>query len=109
MGFLASSLSGSNGAGFKASPTNIINPTTTAQTDETAIQAQKGISQQQAFLDALKGQNGIANQNSVFNQQQALAVQLGQVASGQGPNPVQAQLAQNTGQNMAVQGALPAS
>lgn len=48
-------------------------------------------------------------ENAVYNQQQALANALLAQSQGQGPNPVQAQLAQNTGQNMAGQAALMAS
>lgn len=51
---------------------------------------------------------GTQNQQNVFNQQQALADQFGQVAAGQGPNPAQAQLAQATGQNVQNQAALMA-
>ncbi len=63
---------------------------------------------QQNLTNALAGQNGIGNQSNVFNQQQALSNQLGQIASGQGPNPAQAALAANTGNNIASQASLMA-
>lgn len=81
-----------------------------------ALAGQNGIgnqsdvyNQQQAFLDQLVGQNGVANQNNVFAQQQALANQLQGVADGTGPNPAAAALAQATGNNVANQAALMAS
>ena len=60
------------------------------------------LTNQQNFVNALNGANGIGNQSSVFDQLQG-------VASGQGPNPAQAMLAQSTGQNVAQTGALMAS
>src|SRR5882672_3276711 len=66
------------------------------------------INQQQQFVDALGGQNGIGNQSNVFNQQQMLANQLGRQAQGQGPNPALNQLSMTTGQNIANQAALMA-
>lgn len=47
-------------------------------------------------------QNAVDNTkfNNVFGQQQALAGQYGQVASGQGPNPAKEMLRQQTGQNV---------
>lgn len=86
---------------------------------------------QNNLLAALQGQNGIGMQSNVANQQQGLANQLqsangvgtqqgaiqglqnaagmyGQIAQGQGPNPAQAMLNQQTGQNIAAQSALMA-
>ena len=58
--------------------------------------AQEGVNntltQQQAFLQALQGQNGLQNQSNIYNQLQG-------IASGTGPNPALAQLNQTTGQN----------
>lgn len=48
-------------------------------------------------------------QTDVYNQQQNLAQALLNQSQGGGPNPAQAQLAQNTGANVAQQGALMAS
>src|ERR1043165_2497619 len=80
-----------------------------AQINTAYSQTQAGIKQQQDFLNALNGQNGLANQSNVFGQQQALANQLQNLGNGVGPNPALAQLAQATGQNVAQQSALMAS
>lgn len=61
--------------------------------------------QQQNFINALQAQNGLANQNNVFQQQQDLAGQLQNQANGNGPNPALAQLGMTTNQNMAQQAA----
>jgi hypothetical protein len=61
-------------------------------------QAQQGLGQQQAFVSALQGQNGIANQDASYQAFQGLA-------NGTGPNPAQAQLAQATQANVANQAA----
>ena len=78
-------------------------------------QSQDALTQQQALLAALQGVNGIGNQQSTFQAQQALAQQqqatAGQyqnLANGVGPNPAQAQFAQNTAANVAQQAALQA-
>lgn len=93
---------GAAGSGFDApmgadiqqavSPTDAI----TAYNQNTANQQQ-----QQSLLNALAGQGGIQNQSNVFNQMQG-------VANGQGPNPAQAMLNQQTGQNVQNQAALMA-
>lgn len=71
-----------------------------------ANQAQQGAgattAQQQAFVNALAGQNGIGNQSQVYNQLQG-------VANGTGPNPALEQLRLQTGQNVAQQAALMGS
>lgn len=95
MGAFGSIFSGKKGAGFQAAGADIANPVTEAE-------AKAANKQQQDFINALAAQNGIQNQSSVFNQ-------LQNVASGQGPNPAQAQLAQATGNNIANQAALIAS
>lgn len=77
---------------------------------------------QQHFLAALAGQQGLNNQGTVFDQQQALqgqqqgllqqqqglAQQLQDQGNGLGPNPALAQFNQATGQNVAQQAALMA-
>lgn len=108
MSFLGPMLSSNQGSGFGASGTTIAQPTDLNQTSQAYGQAQTGLSQQQQFLNALAAQNGINNQSSVFNQQQALANQLQGVANGTGPNPAAAQLNQATGANVANQAALMA-
>lgn len=89
------------GSEFQAQSANVVNPVTGQQAQQAVGQAQQGIGQQQNFVNALAGQNGIQNQSSVFNQ-------LQNVANGQGPNPAQAMLAQQTGNNVANQAALMA-
>lgn len=86
----------------------IVNPLDNAQFQHSGQAAQAGINQQQNFVDALGAQNGIGNQSSVYNQEQGLANQLGDMAQGGGPNPALTQLNQTTGQNIASQSALMA-
>lgn len=70
---------------------------------------EKNVNQQQAFVNSLISGNGLnAPQQGVFNQQGALANQYQALAAGQGPNPAQTMLAQNTGQNMQQQAAMMA-
>lgn len=123
---------GSNtGSNFQAGNVNLTPPATQAQANTAYDQVQSGLSQEQAFANALgaqngignqtaallqqqqlhdqlAGQNGVQNQSNTFAQQQALAQQLQQIAAGQGPNPAQAQLAQATGANVANQASLMA-
>lgn len=66
-----------------------------------ALAANDAAAQNQAFAQAAGGVNGLGNQSAVYNQ-------LGNVASGTGPNPAQAMLAQQTGQNINAQAALAA-
>ncbi len=70
-------------------------------------QAQAPTIQNQNFQPRIQGLQG--QQNQVYSQQQNLAQQLLNQSQGRGPNPAQAQLAQNTGQNVANQSALMAS
>lgn len=80
------------------------------------LQAQnQALSQQQAQNNALAAANGIGTQNAaisglqgVAGQQQGLAQQYQNIAQGRGPNPAQAMLNQQTGQNVANQAALMA-
>lgn len=108
MGFVSDILNAGNGSGFKAQGANIATPVSTQQTNLAYNQSQDALYQQQAFLNALQGQNGIGNQSNVFNQQQQLANQLQTQAQGGGPNPALAQLNMATGQNVANQAALMA-
>jgi hypothetical protein len=79
----------------------LIQGATAEQATQSYGNTQQALAQQQAFLQALQGQNGIQNQSAVYNQ-------LGQVVAGQGPNPAQAMLAQNTQANIANQAAMAA-
>lgn len=102
MGGLSSATNGLGiTSGYKADPSALLDPTNKQQLNDQYANTQSGLAQQQAFLDALKAQNGIANQSNVYNQ-------LGNIAAGQGPNPAQAMLAQATGANTANQAALMA-
>ncbi len=94
MGFLGSMLSGSKGAGFQAQAPTLMGLTNPGQINQQYGNAQDALKQQQDFLAALKGQNGIANQSDVYNR-------LTGVAEGTGPNPAKAMLNQATGQNVA--------
>ncbi len=82
-------------------PQQLQKPVSDAEAQAANQQANQAIQQQQQFLQALQGQNGIQNQSDVYNQ-------LSQVAQGQGPNPAQAMLNQATAANVANQAALMA-
>lgn len=91
--------------GPKAQPAQVTQGATPEQAAAAQANTQQGLAQQQAFIQALQGQNGVQNQSNVFNQYAA-------IASGQAPNPaLQAQqtaLANATGANVANQAALMA-
>lgn len=109
MGFIGGLLGkGSSGGNWKAQQAPIIQGVNTDQINQAYGQAQTGLQQQQALLQALQGQQGIQNQSNVFNQQQGLANQFQGVANGTGPNPALQQLQNTTGQNVANQAALMA-
>jgi hypothetical protein len=105
LGFVGSLLGtngGANGTGFAAPQgTTIISPTSAAQANTAYNGNQQALSQQQNFLNAVQGQNGLGNQSQVYGQ-------LQNITSGQGPNPAQNMLNQATGQNVANQAALMA-
>lgn len=103
MGSIVGALTGSSGKGMAREPerAGILNPITQEQAADQYKNVQDSIAQQQAFAQALQGQNGIQNQSNVFNQ-------LQQQALGQGPNPAQQLLANQTGNNAAEQAALMA-
>lgn len=89
---------GFKGTGVDSPDMNYVSP---EQLNQSFQQNQAALGQQTSLLGALQGQNGLANQSSVYNQMQG-------VANGTGPNPAQAQLAQATGANTANQAALMA-
>lgn len=100
---------GANGTGFAApGQANIQNGVDTTQVGNAYGQNQQALQQQQGLLNALQGQGGIQNQSNVFNQLGGVGSQLQNIASGQGPNPAQAMLNQQTGANVANQAALMA-
>ena len=92
---------GNKGGGFKPTAAKLIDPFEQEQAKKLYEQTQNAYNQQQAFVNALAGQNALANQANVFRQ-------LQDVASGVGPNPALAALQQATGQNIAGQSALMA-
>lgn len=93
---------GAGGSGFSGPQSaTIANPVEAGQTNTAYTGVQNSMQQQQALLAALQSQNGLQNQNQVYNQLQG-------VANGTGPNPAQAMLNQQTGQNVANQAALMA-
>lgn len=93
---------GASGTGFSG-PTQAlqVQPTTAAQANTAYGDTQNSMAQQQALLAALQQQQGLQNQSQVYGQLQG-------VVNGTGPNPAQAALNQNTGQNVANQAALMA-
>jgi hypothetical protein len=108
MGFVSSLLGTQVDPNIVKDP-SIQTPLTGEQLQASLVGAQSGVDQQQALVNAINAQGGLGNQSLVFQQQQALANQLGQQAQGQGPNPAQAALNQATGQNVQNQAALMAS
>lgn len=93
---------GAAGSGFAApTQTDIQQGVNQDQINSANEQSNNSLEQQNNLLNALKGANGIQNQSSVYSQ-------LADVAAGQGPNPAQAMLNQQTGKNVANQAALMA-
>lgn len=80
---------------------NVVTPEQAAQN---YAQQQQGLTQQQALINAMQQ----AGQQSVYGSQTGLMNQLQQQSMGQGPNPAQAQLAQNTSDASQRQAALMA-
>ncbi len=99
---MGSIFGGSKSGGFQAQGPS------KQQVNTSYDQTQDSIAQQKAFVTALQAQNGLGNQQDVFQQQQQLSNQLQGVANGTGPNPALAQLNQSTGQNISNQAALMA-
>lgn len=102
VGSIADGILGPLTNNFQAQAAPIQAGTNIGQLQQAYDQAQSGIQQQQGLVDQLGQQNGIQNQSDVYGQ-------LGQMAQGLGPNPAQAMLQQQTGQNIATQAALMAS
>lgn len=113
MGFILDALGGSGGTKPTYNAAQGMAPFQVMGTNSGLGQAQnlslEAMGGQQAFLNAL-GPSGLnAGQAGIFGQQQQLANQYQGLATGQGPNLAQSQLAQNTGQNMQQQAALMGS
>lgn len=93
---------GQSGTGVDApQQANIQTGVDTNQTAQSYEQNQAALAQQQALVSALQQQGGLKNQSNVYNQLQG-------VVNGTGPNPAQAMLNQQTGQNISNQAALAA-
>ncbi len=104
MGGLLGTAGGANGTGFSGPESaGIKTPVSDAQAQQAYTNAQNGLNQQQAFVNAVNP-GGL----QALQSQQNLLGQLGQQAQGNGPNPALAQLNQTTGQNVANQAALMA-
>lgn len=74
-----------------------------------ALQGQGGLNQQNSLANQYAQANGIGTQNSAIQGLQGTAGMYQNIAQGKGPNPAQAMLNQQTGQNVANQAALMAS
>lgn len=81
-----SGFGGPGGSSQGVSP--IVNPTSQSQINSAYGGANSSMQAQQALLQAIQGQNGLANQSNSYNQLQG-------IANGTGPNPAQAQYQQN--------------
>lgn len=93
---------GASGTGFAGpSGADISIGADVTQAGDAYSRTQSSLGEQAKLIEALKAQNGLQNQSSVFNQLQG-------IASGKGPNPAQAMLSQRTGENVANQAALMA-
>lgn len=123
MGFIGDIFSSDKGSGYQGAGTGQANANGAVNTAgmqnrdwNATLNAQQGIvngamgrsegalNQQQAFTNATQGAGlqGLGAQRNLMNQ-------LGDQAAGRGPNPAQAQLAQNTAQNVQNQSAMMAS
>jgi hypothetical protein len=94
---------GPNNSRFQAQGVDLQKPATVEQANKTYEEAQAALGQQAALATALQAQG-----NQGMGSQSALTQALQQQMNGGGPNPAQAQLAQNTAANTANQAALMA-
>lgn len=108
MSFIGSMFDSSKGAGFQAQGAQTQNYVSVPQIDQQLIKAREGTLGQANLINEIAAQGGFQKQGDVYAQQQQLAQMLQQQAMGQGPNPVQAQLAEATRANTANQAALMA-
>jgi len=95
--------SGAAGLNYQAGASPLIQGATADQANQLYGQAQSGIAQQQAFVNALQGQGAQG-----MGSQTALSNMLMNQAQGGGPNPAQAMLNQATSANVQNQAALMA-
>lgn len=101
IGKAVGSIAGGFLGGAEGAPVQIQSPISKKQFDQAYGQTTDQAAQQRAFLDAIAAQQGLQKQTDIYNQ-------YGNIASGQGPNPAQAMLANATGANVANQAALMA-
>jgi len=92
---------GGQGVNYQPGLAPVLQLTNANQINQANQGVNNALAQQQAFVNAVNGANGIGNLSSVYGQLQG-------VANGTGPNPAQAMLAQATGANVANQAALMA-
>jgi hypothetical protein len=113
---LLTALQNQNALAYQRNSTNGLQNIAADLTANNAIGNQaSAYNQQQALANSMYGVNGVGNQQQSYNalqglagQQQGLLNQYQNVANGTGPNPAQAMLAQQTGQNVANQSAMMA-
>lgn len=106
MGFISSMFSAGQGAGFQSQGANIQNPTNPYDLQYAQNGAQFSGDLYRNAAANYANVNPAALQQQVFNQQQGLTNQFQNIANGQGPNPAQAMLNQQTGANIASQASL---
>lgn len=103
LGITPNTSSGEAGLRYQAQQQGTREAASDEQVRKAYEDAQRGIQQQQAFIQAMQGASP-----QLFQQQQALTDQLIAASQGGGPNPALEQLRQTTGQNVAGQAALMA-
>jgi hypothetical protein len=95
---------GAGGSGGNRPDIQLQTPVTAAQATEQYGNVQAGLSQQQQLINAMNQAGG----QNVYGGQMGLIGQLQQQAAGQGPNPAQTMLAQNSANAAQQQAALMA-
>jgi len=93
LGFVGNLFNGSRGMGWNASGTDIQQPATMGQANTAYDQTQQGLANQNAFLQALQGQNALQNQTK-------LTGTLQDMVQGGGPNPALSQFYRTQGKNL---------
>lgn len=103
MGFMSGIFGSNKGLNYQASSAPLMQGVNDQQIKDAYQQTQKGLAQQENFMNALapQGQQGMGAQTALSNMYM-------QQAQGHGPNVAQAQLAQNTQNNIGQQAALMA-
>lgn len=94
LGGVTGGLAKGMGVGNAQAP-QINSPVSQAEVGNSQGRTLDQLEQERLLTAQLANQGGLGHQNNLLAQQQALANQLGQQASGQGPNPSQIQFGQN--------------